>query len=108
MPASRTSVVWSARSERDLQDIWTHLVNTAGSQAADQTVHRVIAATVKLAAHPLSGRSRGEIRQGLRSVSAPPFVVFYQVQDDVASIIRVVDGRRDLERMPFDDPDERD
>jgi hypothetical protein len=34
--------------------------------------------------------------------------VFYQTQDDVVSIIRVIDGRRDLEQMPFDDPGERD
>ncbi len=106
MPANKTSVVWSVRSERDLREIWAYLIETAGSRAADEIVRRVVAATRKLAAHPRSGRSRDEIRKGLRSVSAPPFVVFYHVQDNVVSIIRVIDGRRDLERMPFGDPNE--
>jgi plasmid stabilization system protein ParE len=58
MPANRISVIWSARSERDLLEIWTYLADAAGSRMADQTVRRVIATTVKLAAHPRSGRSR--------------------------------------------------
>jgi toxin ParE1/3/4 len=47
--------------------------------------------------HPLAGRARDEIRPELRSVSVNPHVVFYRVSDDTAQIIRILDGRRDIE-----------
>ena len=49
--------------------------------------------------HPFGGRSRNEIRPGLRSVVASPHVVFYRVTNDVAEIVRVLDGRRDLDEV---------
>ncbi len=47
--------------------------------------------------HPLLGRARDEIRLGLRSVLVSPHIVFYRVTDDTAQIIRILDGRRDIE-----------
>jgi plasmid stabilization system protein ParE len=52
--------------------------------------------------HLFSGRPRDEIRPGLRSRATGTHVIFYRVKDDVAEIVRVLDGRRDLERI-FDD-----
>jgi toxin ParE1/3/4 len=47
--------------------------------------------------HPLAGRARDEIRPGLRSVLVSPHVIFYRVRGDIAQIIRILDGRRDVE-----------
>ena len=49
--------------------------------------------------HPFAGRSRDEIRPGLRSVVASPHVVFYRVTDGVAEVVRVLDGRQDLDEI---------
>jgi toxin ParE1/3/4 len=47
--------------------------------------------------HPFAGRSRNEVRPGLRSFAAAPHVVFYRVVNDRPEIVRVLDGRQDIE-----------
>jgi toxin ParE1/3/4 len=54
--------------------------------------------------HPFGGRGRNEIRPGLWSIVASPHVVFYRVNNDVAEIVRVLDGRRDLEEIFAHEP----
>ena len=54
--------------------------------------------------HPLAGRARDEVRPGLRSIAALPHIIFYRVTDDAAEIIRVLDGRRDIEEIFADEP----
>jgi toxin ParE1/3/4 len=48
---------------------------------------------------PLAGRSRDEIRAGLRSLTASPQVVFYRLKNDRPEIVRVLDGRQDIEEI---------
>lgn len=47
--------------------------------------------------HPFAGRGRDELRPGLRSFAATPHVVFYRVVDDTPQVVRVLDGRQDIE-----------
>ena len=47
--------------------------------------------------HPFAGRSRNEVRSGLRSFAASPHIVFYRVVDGAPQIVRVLDGRQDIE-----------
>jgi len=47
--------------------------------------------------HPFAGRARSELRPDLRSFAATPHVVFYRVVDDAPQIVRVLDGRQDIE-----------
>jgi toxin ParE1/3/4 len=49
--------------------------------------------------YPFAGRSRNELRSGFRSLAASPHVVFYRVVDDVPQIVRVLDGRQDIEEI---------
>jgi plasmid stabilization system protein ParE len=46
---------------------------------------------------PFAGRVRNEVRPGLRSFAATPHVVFYRVANDTPEIVRVLDGRQDIE-----------
>lgn len=55
--------------------------------------------------HPLSGRSRDEIRPDLRSIVVSPFVVFYRVKDQTPQLVRILDGRRDIDDIFGDVPD---
>ncbi|TQF31720.1 type II toxin-antitoxin system RelE/ParE family toxin [Bradyrhizobium sp. UNPA324] len=48
---------------------------------------------------PNAGRARDEIRSGLRSLAVAPQVVFYRLKDDRAEIVRVLDGRQDIEAI---------
>ncbi len=59
---------------------------------------REIAKTIALIEeHPLAGRARNEVRPGLRPFAATPHVVFYRVVDDTPEIVRLLDGRQDIE-----------
>jgi toxin ParE1/3/4 len=49
--------------------------------------------------HPFAGRARDELRSGVRSLAATPHVVFYRVANNVPEIIRILDGRRDIEEI---------
>ena len=68
-------------------------------------MREINAAIMLLEEHPLGGRSREELRPGLRSIAARPHVVFYRVRRAVPEIVRVLDGRHDLEEIFSDDAD---
>ena len=53
----------------------------------------------KLAAAPGIGRSRAELRPGLRSVGVGSYVIFYRAVADGIEIVRVLHGRRDIEAI---------
>jgi toxin ParE1/3/4 len=42
---------------------------------------------------------RDDIRVGLRSLSANSQIVFYRVKGDRPEIVRVLDGRRDIDEI---------
>jgi toxin ParE1/3/4 len=48
---------------------------------------------------PLIGRSRDELKKGLRSFVVRKYVVFYTIWQEIPVIIRVVHGSRDLEAL---------
>jgi toxin ParE1/3/4 len=102
MAVTRRPVAWSPDARLDLSEIWDFYAAAGGSRVADQIVRRIVEASRPLNRHPLAGRSRDEIRPGLRSRATGSHVIFYRVRDDVAEIVRVLDGRRDLQRI-FDD-----
>jgi toxin ParE1/3/4 len=97
MAAHKRAVIWSPEAETDLADIWSYYRETAGPQLADSRVRAIGKACLLLEEHPLAGRAREEIRPGLRSVLVNPHVVFYRVTNEIAQIVRILDGRRDIE-----------
>ena len=97
MAAHKQPLIWSPEAEPDLADIWNHYREIAGPQVAESRVRAISKACMMLEEHPLAGRARDEIRPGLRSVLVSPHVIFYRVRGDIAQIIRILDGRRDVE-----------
>ncbi len=97
-------VVWSPEARADLSDIWTYYAQVAGPRTADSSVRKIGDASRLLEDQPYSGRPRAEIRPGLRSVGANPYVIFYRIgSGDIAEIVRVIDGRRDLGQIFIDE-----
>ncbi|WP_347882365.1 type II toxin-antitoxin system RelE/ParE family toxin [Bradyrhizobium sp. SSUT18] len=47
---------------------------------------------------PLMGPDRSELRVSLRGLSIDGYIAFYLVELDRIVIVRVLDGRRDIER----------
>jgi toxin ParE1/3/4 len=99
MPDPERGLVWSAFARADLTDIWNHFSNVVGQNTADNIVRKILDACVLIEDHPFAGRARDEIRPGLRSIIINPHVVFYRVQNDQAEVVRVLDGRRDLDEV---------
>jgi toxin ParE1/3/4 len=103
-PSSR--LIWSQPATADLSDIWDYYANAASSRTADNIVRAIGDACRLIEDHPYGGRSRDEIQPGLRSVVAKPHVVFYRVgANGSAEVVRVIDGRRDIDAI-FDETED--
>ncbi len=48
---------------------------------------------------PLLGRSRDELKKGLRSFVVRKYIVFYTIWQEIPVVVRVVHGSRDLEAL---------
>ena len=98
--------LWSPQARADLLDIWNYYARAAGPHTADNIVRKISEACRLLEDHPLGGRARDEIRPNLRSITAQPYVIFYRLGEArTVEIVRVIDGRRDLDEV-FSDGDQ--
>jgi toxin ParE1/3/4 len=92
-------LIWSQEAIADLESIWDFYIDATGPRTAENVV-REIAETCRIVeAHPLAGRTRDEVRPGLRSLDSHRNVIFYRVRDDGSEIVRVLDGRRDIDAI---------
>jgi toxin ParE1/3/4 len=108
MTGRKRPVTWSRTARADLSQIWTYYAHAAGRQVADMLVLNINQTVRKLENYPFSGRSRDEVRPGLRSVLAKPYVVLYRLREDQsAEIVRILDGLRDVEGILSEDSGEQ-
>jgi toxin ParE1/3/4 len=108
MAASERSVVWSPTALADLADIWSHYATIAGRLTADKTARDVGEACRTVTARPFAGRSRNDVRAGLRSIAAGAVVVFYRVgRSDSVEVLRVLDRRKDVDEAPVGEAERR-
>ena len=86
----------SDRADADLLHIYRYLAgrNPAAAESIIGNIDRIFA---NLSRFPFIGRERGSLVPGLRSIAAWPYVIFYIVGDDRVNIVRVLDGRRDID-----------
>jgi toxin ParE1/3/4 len=92
-------VMWSSDALSDLESLWTYYLQAAGPDTAEKIVREIYEVTDVLAEHPQAGRMRNEIRHGLRSLATAPHVIFYRIKNDIPEIIRILDGRQDIEEI---------
>ena len=84
-------VVWSVRSESDLESIRAY-VGYVAPLAAQRLALRLVAAVESLAHHPQRGRPvQGDIRE---LVAVPPYVVRYRIRSETVEIVRIKHGAR--------------
>jgi toxin ParE1/3/4 len=103
MGERRRTAVWSPEALADFDRIWDYYQSAAGKNTAEKIVREIGELIATIEEHPFAGRSRGELRPGFRSLAARPHVVFYRVVNDIPEIIRVLDGRQDIEEIFTDD-----
>lgn len=85
-------------TERAALDI-NQLFEFHGEQAAQEITREIVRGIENLELFPLFGRSRDELKVGLRSFVIRKYVVFYRIWQDTPVVIRVVHGSRDLEAL---------
>jgi toxin ParE1/3/4 len=97
MAEARRAALWSPEALDDRERIWDYYVGVAGSHTAEKIFREIAEVIALIEDHPFAGRARNEVRPGLRSLAATPHVVFYRVVNDTPEIVRVLDGRQDIE-----------
>ena len=95
---SKSQYVLSDISEVDIGDIYDY---TLGTHGGDQATHYLLGLDKlfeQLIENPSLGKSRPEIREGLRSLPYEHHTVFYRIMDTHIRIVRVLHSSRDMPR----------
>jgi toxin ParE1/3/4 len=89
-------IIFSEEADLDLLQIHAYL--DARSQAAALSLAGTFNRKFEsLARFPFLGRERSAFAAGLRSVVAENYVIFYRIERNQILIVRVLDGRRDID-----------
>jgi toxin ParE1/3/4 len=89
-------IIFSEEADSDLLQIHSYLA--ARNRAAAVSLAKIFKAKFENLAHfPFIGRDRSSLSHGVRSVVAENYVIFYHVERDRIMIVRVLDGRRDID-----------
>ncbi|HEY4774775.1 MAG TPA: type II toxin-antitoxin system RelE/ParE family toxin [Xanthobacteraceae bacterium] len=86
----------SDQADADLLQIISYLLER-NPGAARSVAHEIDKKFENLSHFPFIGRERSTLAPGLRSVVAGTNVIFYLVESDRITIVRVLDGRRDID-----------
>ena len=62
-----------------------------------QSLERIDRKFDELTRFPFIGRERSSLAPGLRSTLVGNYVIFYTAGTDLITIVRVIDGRRDID-----------
>jgi toxin ParE1/3/4 len=89
-------VLVSDKANRDLLRTYAYLVARSPA-AAEATLRRIDEKFRQLSDLPFIGRERSSLGPGIRSVVVGTLVIFYIVGQDSLTIVRVIDGRMDID-----------
>jgi toxin ParE1/3/4 len=90
-------VVVSVRARSDILDIHSFLSERSRS-VADRMLARFSERFNELRECPYLGPDRSELRASLRSLLIEGYVAFYLAEPDRIVVVRVIDGRKDIEQ----------
>jgi toxin ParE1/3/4 len=88
-------------AEVDLDGIWLYVARESASiEIANHLIDAITDRFVALAAFPYIGRARDEdFGPGYRSLAVGEYVIAYCIENADVLILRVVHGRRNLEKL---------
>lgn len=93
-------MAWSLTTPatEDLDGIWWYIAQQ-DSKAADKMIERLVSRFDMLARQPHIGEKCEELGMRLRNFPVRPYVIYYIVEVDSVSIIRVLHGARDVRTL---------
>ena len=86
----------SEKAKRDLLRIDAYLAQR-NPNVAEAIAHRIDRKLDQLLRFPFIARERSSLASGLRSVVVGNYLVSYVVRGDLITIVRVIDGRMDID-----------
>ena len=89
-------VFLSEDADSDLLNVHAYLAER-NPAAVVSLAHEFEAKFQNLSRFPFIGRDRSNLVRGIRSVVAGNYVIFYRVDPDRVTIMRVLDGRSDID-----------
>ena len=90
-------------AEADLFGLYEYIVARSGRQAAARYVDRIEATCMGLARTPMRGRSRDDIRSGLRTLGFERrALIAFVVGRREVEVVRILYGGRDFEALLSD------
>jgi len=89
-------IVTSNKARDDLRRIYEYLA-VRNPQAADALIREIDGRFKNLSRFPFIERERSSLAPGLRSVPVGTHLIFYLVEQDRIVIVRVIDGRMDID-----------
>jgi len=87
------------KARADLGRLGQWIARESGVQRAEAVLEALEERFRPAASLPLIGHSREDLGQGLRCLTMRPYLVLYRRQSFGIEIVRVIDGRRDLEAL---------
>jgi plasmid stabilization system protein ParE len=98
-----TRLVVAPRARNDLDSILGFLRHEAGEVAALRYGHRFSSALQLLVEFPLMGVARPAFGPTMRLWPVDPYLMFYRFDgsNDLVSLIRILDGRREISARLF-------
>lgn len=93
---------WSKAARLDLLDIWAWR-GRERSELGDKVIDRIEVAAQRLTRFPYLGPAYPRIAVEARKFSVAGYLIFYRVEPDSIFVVRVVDQRRLLDAISFDD-----
>jgi toxin ParE1/3/4 len=85
-------------ARRDVRRIWAYIAED-NETAANRAIEEFNRKFELLGRNPRAGRTRDEVRPGLRSFPAEEYLIFYRITTTGVRIMRVIRGRRDVQRL---------
>jgi toxin ParE1/3/4 len=86
----------SARAREDLLQIFSYIAGR-NHFAARNVIEAIDGKFEQLSRFPFIGRERTSLAEGLRSVVVRTHLIFYVVERERIIIVRVIDGRMDVD-----------
>jgi toxin ParE1/3/4 len=89
-------VILSDKAKSDLFRIYSY-IEKRSLAAAKEILAQIDKKFEQLAWFPFIGRERSSLAPGLRSALVGKYLIFYLVRDNEIIVVRVIDGRMDID-----------
>lgn len=97
--------MFSEEAEADLLDLYDYIADHDGAERAIGFIDRIAECCHSLESFPKRGRSRDDIRPGLRMLGMERRVtIALKIESGQVTIVRILYGGRDLDRAFSDEP----